>query len=182
MNVSYFELLKELDLYVKSNYVPKTKPTKIICSYGSVESLDGLEYDGYIVGNILVASSKVHKGNKNQSLEDYINEYKKDSTTFYLSLCKILEDKNIDEIDFYKKLNISRQSWSKYKSGANPKKEIVVKMCLYLDLNFKQCLELLTLSDHALSRSNKKDLIAYYAFEKGKSYFEYEYLYYNAKL
>jgi len=70
-----------------------------------------------------------------------VNEIKdsvKKQESFSMMLLRLIKERNLDYVEFYPELNISRQTWSNTINGKNtPKKEAVLAMAVALKLNLE---------------------------------------------
>lgn len=94
--------------------------------------------------------------------------------TFQDKLFQMIRDKNIDEVEMYKKGNISRQLFSKIKSEKDyhPTKNTVFSLAIGMELNIDETSELLAKAGYAFSSSSKLDLIIqYFMYHKNYNLF-----------
>lgn len=84
--------------------------------------------------------------------------------TFCDTLFSIIREKNLDDVDVYKKANLDRKHFSKIRSNVNyrPTKKTALALAIALQLNLDQTKDLLARAEIALSPSNKGDLIVSY--------------------
>ena len=84
--------------------------------------------------------------------------------TFQDKLFQMIRDKNIDEVEMYKKGNISRQLFSKIKSEKDyhPTKNTVFSLAIGMKLGIDETSELLAKAGYAFNSSSKLDLIIQY--------------------
>ena len=84
--------------------------------------------------------------------------------TFQDKLFQMIRDKNIDEVEMYKKGNISRQLFSKLKSEKDyhPTKNTVFSLAIGMKLGIDETSELLAKAGYAFNSSSKLDLIIQY--------------------
>ena len=98
----------------------------------------------------------------------------KNVETFQDILFQMIRNKNIDEVEMYKKGNISRQLFSKIKSEKNyhPTKNTVFLLAIGMELNIDETSELLAKAGYAFSSSSKLDLIIqYFMYHKNYNLF-----------
>ena len=94
--------------------------------------------------------------------------------TFQDKLFQMIRDKNIDEVEMYKRGNISRQLFSKIKSEKDyhPTKNTVFSLAIGMELNIDETSELLAKAGYAFSSSSKLDLIIqYFMYHKNYNLF-----------
>ena len=83
--------------------------------------------------------------------------------------------KGIDEVECYKKANVSRQTWHKIVTDRHyvPKKTTIISLAIALQLNLKETQQLLATMGYILSKSILFDIIIMYCITK-KIYDVYE--------
>jgi hypothetical protein len=104
--------------------------------------------------------------------------------TFSLRLRRLIAAKGMDDVDVYKRANISRQHWSKMIGNKwyQPGKRTVLALAIALRLNLDETLDLLMPAGYTLSKSLPFDLIVEYfivnqnydIFELNEVLFKYE--------
>lgn len=143
------ELLLDVDDYLLERY---EKPeSKLLFQTVSVNLDTGFDTDMTITN---IADKKV------ESFQD--------------KLFQMIRDKNIDEVEMYKKGNISRQLFSKIKSEKNyhPTKNTVFLLAIGMELNIDETSELLAKAGYTFSSSSKLDLIIqYFMYHKNYNLF-----------
>ena len=98
---------------------------------------------------------------ENNSLEDLLA---KTGETFCDKLFSIIREKNLNDVDIYKKANLDRKHFSKIRSNVNykPTKKTALALAVALRLTLDETKDLLARAELALSPSNKGDLIVSY--------------------
>ena len=88
---------------------------------------------------------------------------------FALSLMKLIDEKGMDDVECYKKANVSRQTWHKILNDENykPNKKTAISFAIALELNLKETQKLLETAGFILSKSSKFDIIIMYCIVKG---------------
>ena len=111
--------------------------------------------------NIFYECSTLNEDNINK----YINENKSENK-FQKLLFKFIDDKNLKDSDVYNKVNIDRRLFSKIRSNINyhPSKDTVILLCIALNLNEDEALELLDSASYTLPKNNVFDLIIRFCF------------------
>ena len=102
------------------------------------------------------------------------NIVKTDVETFQDKLFQMIKDKNLDEVEIYKKGNISRQLFSKIRSEKDyhPAKNTVFSLAIGMELNIDEASELLEKAGFAFSSASKADLIIqYFMYHKNYNIF-----------
>ena len=81
--------------------------------------------------------------------------------SFQDKLFQMIRDKQIDEVEMYKKANISRQLFSKIKSEKDyhPTKNTVFALAIGMELTIDETSDLLEKAGYAFSSASKSDLI-----------------------
>ena len=93
-------------------------------------------------------------------------EKNKDKHNFQQLLFSYIDDKNLKDSDVYNKVNIDRRLFSKIRSNINyhPSKDTVILLCIALNLNEDEAVELLDSASYTLPKNNVFDLIIRYCF------------------
>lgn len=98
---------------------------------------------------------------KGRSLEDMLSDM---DDTFAVTLLKLIDSKQMSDVECYKKANVSKQTWYKIINEKNykPSKNTVIAFAIALELSLEETNSLLATVGFALSRSNKFDIIIEY--------------------
>lgn len=94
---------------------------------------------------------------------DEIHDFKTDSS-WQNEVFRFIDKKEKLDPEVYKKAFISKQTFSKIRTNTNyhPDKDTAIKMCIGLELNEKESLDLLAKAGYTLSNSIKKDIVIRY--------------------
>lgn len=87
--------------------------------------------------------------------------------TFAVTLLKLIDAKDMTDVECYKKANVSKQTWYKIMNSKNyrPSKNTVLVFAIALELSVEETDRLLATVGFALSRSSKFDVIIEYFIE-----------------
>lgn len=99
-----------------------------------------------------------------ESIEELIKNRKE---TFQQHLFRLIDRKDADDVEVYKKANIDRKLFSKIKSNVNynPTKRTALAFAIALELNLDETVDLLGRAGLALSPSSISDTIIRYCIE-----------------
>jgi len=84
--------------------------------------------------------------------------------TFAVTLMKLIDAKNMNDVECYKKANVSKQTWHKIMNDKNykPSKTTVLSFAIALELSLDETQNLLETVGYTLSNSSKFDVIISY--------------------
>lgn len=138
------KLLSKLEKYIANNYMEEI----YISSYKEElpELLEAQE----------IQSPRYMK--KSRKLKDLIEI---EEETFAEMLLRLIDQKNITDVDAYKNANVDRRLFSKIRSQEyyKPSKVTVISFAISLQLNLDETKDLLLRAGYALSPSDKFDVI-----------------------
>ena len=102
-----------------------------------------------------------------ESLDDILA---KPGETFCNKLFHLIHEKNLDDVDVYKKANLDRKHFSKIRSNVDykPTKKTALALAIALHLNLDETADLIARAGFALSPSNTGDLIVKFFIEREK--------------
>lgn len=89
---------------------------------------------------------------------------------FSLTLLKLIDIKQMSDVECYKRANVSKQTWYKIMNDKDykPSKNTVIAFAISLKLTIEQARQLLATVGFTLSRSSKFDIIIEYFISNGK--------------
>ena len=98
-------------------------------------------------------------------------KFEKTGPDIYPAIINYCNEKNLEETELYKKAGITRAGFSKIRSmsktGYNPSKATVIRLCLALELTIQQTQEMLETLGYHLSDASIKDKIISWCIEEG---------------
>lgn len=107
----------------------------------------------------------------NLTITDLVNT---EVESFQDKIFQMIKEKNLDEVEIYKKGNISRQLFSRIRSEEDyhPTKNTVLSLAIGMELNIDETSELLEKAGFAFSSASKSDLIIqYFMYHKNYNIF-----------
>ena len=120
--------------------------------------------------NIEDCIDKLHDNAKCLCAESLDDILAKPGETFCDKLFHLIHEKNLDDVDVYKKANLDRKHFSKIRSNVDykPTKKTALALAIALHLNLDETADLLARAGLALSPSNTGDLIVKFFIEREK--------------
>lgn len=172
------ELSNDIQAFIDDNYVQEKN--KNIPSFNRCypQRSVTLTQDNSIHEYYSLAEERPHKepssntichasAKESQSLDDILA---KPIETFCDKLFSLIHEKNMNDVEIYKRANLDRKHFSKIRSNINykPTKKTAIALAIALHLNLDETNDLLARAGFALSPSNKGDLIVTYFIEHQK--------------
>ena len=102
-----------------------------------------------------------------RKLVDYVEERNSGKQTFCEMLFSLIDEKNLTDVEVYKRANLDRRYFSKLRSDIyyKPKKKIVCALALALELDNPTCKKLVKKAGYILTSASKFDLVIRYCIE-----------------
>lgn len=150
------KLYTSIEKYIDDKYVDRRVENREYRLLNEEADID------YIVSEAVIV--KPLKGNK--KLEDIVSQLEE---TFSEMLLRLIDEKEMTDVEAYKKANIDRKLFSKIRTDKyyKPRKATALALCIALELNVDQTKDLLGRAGYALSRSSRFDIIVEYFIERG---------------
>lgn len=100
-----------------------------------------------------------------KSLDEFLD---KTGDTFRQKLFQLIDERGMDDVTVYKKANIDRKVFSRIrcKEDYKPKKKTAVALCVALELDMQEMLDLLARAEIAFSPSSRFDMVIAYFITK----------------
>ena len=169
---------KDKDFFAK-RYLPEVAARKyiILNHFGTWESYENFlsQLNGYseekkqkVVDKFINAKPEDIKYSVRGEIFDKLNG-KIDTTEKYFSdyLFKLIKQKNLTEVEVYKKAKLDRRIFSKIRKEKNymPSKQTVLALIIALELNSEEAEILLNRAGYHLTAGRKEDVIVEYFIE-----------------
>ena len=157
------KLFSGIESYIDDNYVLRTTDNYSETAY----ILQNRSYDEpeccKAMAMECVSDSAVGTPAEKVSLDDFI----KLDESFALKLIKLIDAKGINDVECYKKANVSKQTWHKLMTDKHykPNKKTAISFAIALELSLDETQKLLSSVGFVLSDSSLFDVIIKYCLE-----------------
>ncbi len=161
------QVFKDIENYIEANYEPeyerpgrwRRRGRRAEAPAFRAESISSIRDNAFEARPMMKPSMSSFESAEKASAKPVIPELE-DAQTFQEKFFEYLDKTGLSDPEFYKKLNLSKQMFSKVRSNANyqPTKNTAIIFCLGLELDLEQATDLLARAGFALSPSNRLDL------------------------
>ncbi len=150
------KLYTSIEKYIDDNYVDE---------FAEIRE-QRLIYEEAQINYSVSAPGLVKLKKESKGLDDIVSQL---DDTFSEMLLRLIDEKEMTDVETYKKANIDRKLFSKIRTDKfyKPRKTTALALCIALELNVDQTKDLLGRAGYALSRSSKFDIIIEYFIEQG---------------
>ena len=160
------ELCDDIQAYIDDNYVRErysgVRESARWNENGVSADFEKCDFyeNSFVVFNRAEASHAIYE-QEEKSLEEMLATA---GETFCGKLFSIIREKNLDDVEIYKRANLDRKHFSKIRSNLHyrPTKKTALALAIALRLNLDETKDLLSRAELALSPSSKGDLIVSY--------------------
>ncbi len=121
--------------------------------------------DGYEIPFFHQARKPEVKEESYRSVQEMIRA--RHRNLFWKTLCEFLDAKKLDDVEVYKKANVSRQLYSKIRNGHIPKKNVVLAFGMTMRLNKAEMDYLLNSAGYALTDTRRTDIVVTWCISQG---------------
>lgn len=183
-------LSKDLSAYIETHYLSPTNGRRMLsidCGVMAERSVDDDWGDDAIESSMFEAEELIGKNISEETQSRRVlptSHWRKQSAPkfadeedifrhmydgFSLTLMKLIDEKGLDDVECYKKANVSRQTWHKILNDPRykPNKKTILSFAIALELDLDDTQKLLATAGFILSKSSKFDLIIMYCIMKG---------------
>lgn len=150
------KLFTDIEAFIDENYVEEKTQQEYTILQEPRKKKPEYHFDTRELPNVL---------SKKASVEDVIANA---DETFQQQLFRLIDERNYDDVEVYKRANIDKKLFHKIKSNEKykPSKQTVIAFALSLRLDLNETNDLLKRAGFALSPSNQYDLIIQFFIER----------------
>lgn len=165
------EIKLDIEKYIESNYVPeKISAMRFYKLHSSADEFEFRKVSPVIepvLASYDINDPKISFADDKSAIAEMLEKI---DDNFAVTLLKLIDLKDMDDVECYKKANVSKQTWYKIMNEKDykPSKNTVLAFAIALGLDLSETERLLSTVGYALSKSSKFDLIIKYFIEKGE--------------
>ena len=156
------KIRKDLKVFIEQNYININNWANEDYSISNKCSCYSAIYSNKAV-NVVQSKAEFEKCKSRLAVEDFVVAPK-----FSDVLIKFIDEKQMTDVECYKKAGVDRRLFSKIRSDKDyqPSKKTVLAFILALKLSYDEALELLDSAGYTLSHSYLRDVIIEYCINK----------------
>ncbi len=158
------ELLGEIESFIDENYASEKLSNEYRRGIYQADRAEEAAYMGLIEEEVWLESEEISSA---AAIDDLIGEL---DEPFAKMLLRLIDSKGRNDVEVYKRANLSRKLFSKIRSvkGYMPSKRTALALAVALELSLDETDDLLRRAGYALSRSQMSDVIIEYFIINGR--------------